>query len=116
MVQEAWRKTVWSLFAGKSCSKSRLEIFVLIRIPVKFLQYENYCHQNQKKKKIIFFPVVHSTLHQAITGTQINHTLIQPDFYERLQLSCGTLAHLSAVYCILFDVTGKHIFTVSVIK
>ncbi|ODM99229.1 PH-interacting protein [Orchesella cincta] len=65
----------------------------------------------QKEKRIL--NPVQSVLDQSVGGTRMNHSLIRPDFYERLQLSCSTLGHLSAVYCVLFDMTGKYIFTVS---
>lgn len=34
-------------------------------------------------------------------------------FYEKLDLLRRSLGHLSAVYCVLFDRSGKYIITVS---
>lgn len=36
-----------------------------------------------------------------------------PKLYDKLQLYRRTLGHLSAVYCVLFDRTGRYIITVS---
>jgi len=52
--------------------------------------------------------------HRPIWGPGAELSLIKPNFYERLSLSCRTLGHLSAVYCVLFDMTGKHIITVRI--
>lgn len=38
------------------------------------------------------------------------HTITN-EFYSKLQLLRRTLGHLSAVYCVLFDRTGKYIIT-----
>lgn len=39
--------------------------------------------------------------------------LIASSRYNQMQLQRQTLGHLSAVYCILFDHTGRYIITVS---
>lgn len=38
---------------------------------------------------------------------------ISNQFYSKTQLLCCILGHLSAVYCLLFDRTGKYVITVS---
>ena len=37
--------------------------------------------------------------------------MIPASFYKKLQLHRQTLGHLSAVYCVLYDRTGKYIIT-----
>lgn len=40
---------------------------------------------------------------------------IPTSFYSKQSLLRRTLGHLSAVYCVLFDRSGKYIITVSII-
>ncbi|XP_055677242.1 PH-interacting protein [Lutzomyia longipalpis] len=44
-------------------------------------------------------------------GPIIRRLAIQPNFYEKQSLLRRTLGHLSAVYCVLFDRTGRYILT-----
>ncbi|XP_059610185.1 PH-interacting protein isoform X2 [Phlebotomus argentipes] len=44
-------------------------------------------------------------------GPIIRRLAIQPEFYEKQSLLRRTLGHLSAVYCVLFDRSGKYILT-----
>lgn len=44
-------------------------------------------------------------------GPLSRHEVIQPSFYSKLQLYRHTLGHLSAVYCVLYDRTGKYVIT-----
>lgn len=37
--------------------------------------------------------------------------VVSPSFYNKLQLYRHTLGHLSAVYCVLYDRTGRYIIT-----
>lgn len=45
------------------------------------------------------------------SGPIVRRLAIPPTFYEKQSLLRRTLGHLSAVYCVLFDRTGKHIIT-----
>ncbi|XP_055716898.1 PH-interacting protein isoform X3 [Phlebotomus papatasi] len=44
-------------------------------------------------------------------GPILRRLAIQPNFYEKQSLLRRTLGHLSAVYCVLFDRSGKYILT-----
>lgn len=48
------------------------------------------------------------------SGPLARHHAVTNHIYTKTQLLCCTLGHLSAVYCLLFDRTGKYIITVSV--
>lgn len=48
-----------------------------------------------------------------ISGPLHRKYIVNPTFYSNLQLQRQTLGHLSAIYCILFDRSGKYIITVS---
>lgn len=45
------------------------------------------------------------------SGTYTRKQAITNQFYTKAQLQRRTLGHLSAVYCVLFDRTGKYIIT-----
>lgn len=45
------------------------------------------------------------------SGTITRRQTIPNEFYSKTQLLRRTLGHLSAVYCVLFDRTGKYIIT-----
>lgn len=45
-------------------------------------------------------------------GPLIRKQAIPTSFYSKTTLLRQTLGHLSAVYCVLFDRSGKHIVTV----
>lgn len=58
---------------------------------------------------------------QIINGRQsagpiLRKQAISTNFYSKLVLLRRTLGHLSAVYCVLFDRTGKYILTVITLK
>jgi bromodomain and WD repeat domain-containing protein 1/3 len=46
-------------------------------------------------------------------GPLIRKQAVASSFYTKVALLRQTLGHLSAVYCVLFDRSGKHIVTVS---
>ena len=48
------------------------------------------------------------------SGPIIRRQAIQSSFYSKVALLRQTLGHLSAVYCVLFDRTGKYIVTVRI--
>ena len=45
------------------------------------------------------------------SGPLSRNEVIQSSFYSKMQLYRHTLGHLSAVYCVLYDRTGKYIIT-----
>ncbi|XP_015599493.1 PH-interacting protein isoform X2 [Cephus cinctus] len=45
------------------------------------------------------------------SGPLSRHEAIQTKFYSKMQLYRHTLGHLSAVYCVLYDRTGKYVIT-----
>ncbi|GAB0097421.1 bromodomain and WD repeat-containing protein 3 [Sergentomyia squamirostris] len=45
------------------------------------------------------------------SGPIVRRLAIQPNFYEKQSLLRRTLGHLSAVYCVLFDRSGRYILT-----
>lgn len=47
------------------------------------------------------------------SGRLVRRMAIPPNFYGKQELLRRTLGHLSAVYCVLFDRSGKYIITVS---
>lgn len=47
------------------------------------------------------------------SGPLFRRQAVQTSFYSKVGLLRQTLGHLSAVYCVLFDRTGKYIVTVS---
>lgn len=62
--------------------------------------------------------LISNSLVQVLYGRQssgpISRKLAIPTkFYGKLDLLRRTLGHLSAVYCVLFDRSGKYIITVS---
>lgn len=48
------------------------------------------------------------------SGPIIRSQAIPASFYEKQNLLKRTLGHLSAVYCVLFDRSGKYIITVTI--
>lgn len=50
---------------------------------------------------------------REFSGPQPRKFIIPSQLYTNLQLLRRTLGHLSAVYCVLFDRTGRYIVTVS---
>lgn len=49
-----------------------------------------------------------------MSGPIIRQHTIPPSFYSKQSLLRRTLGHLSAVYCVLFDRSGKYIMTVNI--
>ncbi|XP_063225616.1 PH-interacting protein isoform X2 [Bacillus rossius redtenbacheri] len=45
------------------------------------------------------------------SGPLVRRQAISPKLYSRQQLLCRTVGHLSAVYCLLYDRTGRYIIT-----
>lgn len=68
------------------------------------------------RKRIVIITVglftVQNVIGQEIGGPMFRKFIVTPSFYNHLQLQRQTLGHLSAVYCLLFDHTGKYIVTV----
>lgn len=50
---------------------------------------------------------------REMSGPTTRRLTVAPVRYTSLHLQRKTLGHLSAVYCLLFDRTGKYILTVS---
>lgn len=50
---------------------------------------------------------------RELSGPQPRRLTVPSQLYNNLQLLRKTLGHLSAVYCVLFDRTGRYIATVS---
>lgn len=51
---------------------------------------------------------------RPITGTGVGESLVQTYVFQQMGMACNTLGHLSAVYCVLFDMSGRYIFTVRI--
>ena len=52
---------------------------------------------------------------REVKGSKIGSERISANFYqERIKLSSRAVGHLTAVYCVLYDNTGRYIFTVSI--
>lgn len=60
---------------------------------------------------ICFCPIVHVLQGRENSGALSRKEAIPTKFYCKMQLYRHTLGHLSAVYCVLFDRTGKYIIT-----
>ncbi|XP_049806710.1 PH-interacting protein [Schistocerca nitens] len=48
---------------------------------------------------------------RELSGPLKRHQAVSSKLYSKLQLYCRTLGHLSAVYCLLFDRTGRYVIT-----
>lgn len=48
-----------------------------------------------------------------MSGKSARSLMVGPNRYKNLQLQRKTLGHLSAVYCLLFDRSGKYLITVN---
>lgn len=57
--------------------------------------------------------IVNVLLGRQSGGPLIRKQAITSSFYSKITLLRQTLGHLSAVYCVLFDRSGKYIVTVS---
>lgn len=55
--------------------------------------------------------IVHVLLGQQISGPATRRLVVTPSFYKKIGLIRTTLGHLTAVYCVLFDRSGKYIIT-----
>lgn len=51
-------------------------------------------------------------LAREMSGAIPRSRFLMPNTYSALQVQRKTLGHLSAVYCLVFDTTGRYIFTV----
>lgn len=60
---------------------------------------------------ICFCPIVRVLQGRENSGPLNRREAIPTKFYSKMQLYRHTLGHLSAVYCVLFDRTGKYIIT-----
>lgn len=60
-----------------------------------------------------FLCIVHSLFGRELCGNMTTNMLKPSMISERLHRSCKSLGHLTAAYCVLIDVTGKYIFTVT---
>lgn len=49
---------------------------------------------------------------REMSGRSTRNLTVSPNRYINLQLQRRTLGHLSAVYCLLFDHSGRYIVTV----
>jgi len=58
-----------------------------------------------------FCPIVHVLQGRENSGPLSRRQAIPTKFYSKMKLYRHTLGHLSAVYCVLFDRTGKYIIT-----
>lgn len=59
----------------------------------------------------LFLSVVYVLQGREISGPLSRREAVPTKFYNKMQLYRHTLGHLSAVYCVLFDRTGKYIIT-----
>lgn len=60
---------------------------------------------------LLFIHTVKVLSGRESSGPCTRKLAITNDFYSKAQLQRRTLGHLSAVYCVLFDRTGKYIIT-----
>lgn len=62
----------------------------------------------------MFIIAVKILIGREISGPVTRRLIMAPSRYAQLQLQRRTLGHLSAVYCLLFDHSGRYIITVSI--
>ena len=74
------------------------------------LQAKTLC--SFKKRFIGFFYSVPMLLGRELTGSINQRSAVPAQLYGRVQLFCRTIGHCEAVCYVLFDRTGKYIFTV----
>lgn len=65
---------------------------------------------------LMFIFAVQVLIGRHISGPVTRRFILPPGRYADLQLQRRTLGHLSAVYCLLFDHSGRYIITVSVTR
>lgn len=63
---------------------------------------------------MVFVFLVKVLIGREMSGPITRRLIMTPSRYAQLQLQRRTLGHLSAVYCILFDHSGRYIITVSI--
>ncbi|CAG9840158.1 unnamed protein product [Diabrotica balteata] len=59
------------------------------------------------------FNLVNSLRSREISGPLTRHRTITPKLFTSMQIQRTTVGHLSSVYCLLFDHSGKYIITVN---
>lgn len=75
-------------------------------ILLKFILYQMYFH----------YFLVNSIRGREVSGPLSRQRAISPRLYEGMRIQRTTLGHLSAVYCLLFDHSGKYIITVCILN
>lgn len=70
---------------------------------------------NQYKYIFFFFPhlVVDTLFSRKLNGKYRLERLVPTAVYQHMKMHKRILGHLSSVYCVTFDRTGRRIFTVS---
>lgn len=62
-----------------------------------------------------YYFVVKLLVSREFSGPLPRRLAVPSKLFESQQLLRRTLGHLSAVYCVLFDHTGKYIITVNIL-
>ncbi|XP_018564263.1 bromodomain and WD repeat-containing protein 3 isoform X2 [Anoplophora glabripennis] len=81
---------------------------------INFRQYFNYVarkHGVPIQKLTSSCNIINSIRGREVSGPLSRHRAISPRLYEGIRIQRTTLGHLSAVYCLLFDHSGKYIIT-----
>lgn len=96
------------------------QLFLILAILVViFFVYNFFFHLCQHSSHFFIFYQYLLFLVDVLTsreccGHQNINKSISSKFYSKQQMHKRYLGHLSSVYCVAFDRTGKYIFTVSI--
>ncbi|XP_060526262.1 bromodomain and WD repeat-containing protein 3 [Cylas formicarius] len=77
----------------------------------QFYNYVTHLHGAPIQELKVPFNIVNCIQGRQVAGPFTRHRIISPRFYKNLQIQRTTLGHLSAVYCLLFDHSGRYIIT-----
>ncbi|KAJ8913998.1 hypothetical protein NQ315_012021, partial [Exocentrus adspersus] len=84
------------------------------KVLINFRQYFNYVARKYGApihNIWASFNTVNSIRGREISGSLTRHRTISPKLYGGIRIQRTTIGHLSAVYCLLFDHSGKYIIT-----
>ncbi|XP_056643759.1 bromodomain and WD repeat-containing protein 3 [Diorhabda sublineata] len=79
-----------------------------------FRQCYNYVtriHSAPIQNVNVSFNLVNSLRGREISGPLTRHRTVSPNLFQSMQIQRTTIGHLSAVFCLLFDHSGKYIIT-----
>ncbi|KAJ8985649.1 hypothetical protein NQ317_015145 [Molorchus minor] len=114
---QATNKSGLTLFNNKSLTSLlsfRPNICDDNKILTNFRQYFNYVvkiHGTPIQDLKASCNIIHSIRGREVSGPLSRHRTISPRLYNAVQIQRTTIGHLSAVYCLLFDHSGKYVIT-----